>query len=111
MSSVSIVNLNIEKGTNFEETFYFTNDNGSVSNLTNTNIYAKLKKHHSSETSYTFTCSVNLSQGSITLTMNPTVTSTLPSGRCVYDVILQDNTGKRRKLVEGDVLVKDSVSI
>lgn len=110
LMAVVPVNLTIEKGTTFEETFYFTNDDGSVLNLTSSSVSAKLKKHFQSETSYQFTCSVVTAYGAITLTMSSELTSTLPSGRCLYDIVITKD-GKKTKLVEGFMIVKDSISI
>lgn len=111
MAPVVPVNLTIEKGTTFEETFFFDNNDGSNFPLSDTTVVAKLKKHPQSEISYEFNYSIIISQGAITLTMSPDITSTLPSGRCVYDIIVEDSSHKKTKLVEGFIIVKDSVSI
>lgn len=110
MSAVVAENITIDKGTTFEETFYFTNDDGSILNLANNTVTARLRKHPLAETYYTFTCNVTTGQGAITLIMTPAITATLPSGRCVYDIIVTDNQNKKKKLVEGNALVKESVS-
>lgn len=111
MSAISSENITIDKGSTFEETFYFSVDDNSELNLNDVTVIAKLKKHPLSAISYEFTTSVMATQGAITLKMDPEITSTLPSGRCVYDIIIEDAMLKRKKLVEGNVIVKDSVSV
>lgn len=111
MAAVVTVNLTIDKGTTFDETFFFTNDDGTILNLSNTNITAKIKKHSASKIFYSFSVTCTLNLGAITISMAPEVTASLPSGRCVYDVVLQSSNGKKRKLVEGNIIVRDSVSL
>lgn len=111
MSAVVAQNLTIDKGTTFEETFYFTNDDSSVLILNDSVAIAKLRKHPFSETYYSFSCEILELQGAIVLTMDSEITSTLPSGRCVYDIIIEYDGGKMKKLVEGTVIIKESVSI
>jgi hypothetical protein len=110
MASVVAVNLTIDKGTTFEESFFFTNDDGTPLIVTNELITAKLKKHPSSKTSFPFTVNFVEEEDAIVISMASTITSSLPSGRCVYDIIFNNNNGKIKKLVEGNVIVKDSVS-
>jgi hypothetical protein len=111
MAAVSIVNLVIHKGTNFEETFYFTEEDGYGLNLSNTTATARLKKHPSSKNYYSFTTTLTTSNSTIKVGMASTITSTLPSGRCVYDVVLTSSGGVKTKIVEGNVLVQETVSI
>ena len=49
--TVPVVNLRIDKGTNFEATFNVTNADGSAFNLGGYSAAAKLKKHPTSSTS------------------------------------------------------------
>ena len=43
--------------------------------------------------------------------MSSATTATLPSGRCVYDIVLTSSGGIKSKVVEGTVLVQESVSV
>ena len=88
MAAVSQVNLVIPKGVNFEETFFLTAEDGSGLNLTGQSVVAKLKKHSTATTAFS-----------------------LPSGRCVYDIVLTSSGGIKSKVVEGTVLVQESVSV
>lgn len=111
MSAVSIVNLVIHKGTDFEETFYFTAEDGDGLNLLNTTATAKIKKHPASQDSYNFTTALTVSDSSVKVSMADTITSTLPSGRCMYDIVLTGPDGFKTKIVEGNVLVQETISL
>lgn len=111
MAQVSAVNLIIHKGTYFEETFSLTQEDGGGLNLTNTSITAKLRKHSTASTSYPFTTSITVADSTVKVSMASTVTSTLPSGRCVYDVVLTTSGGLKSKVAEGTIIVEDTVSV
>lgn len=111
MAAVSVVNLVIHKGTYFEETFSLTAEDGSGLNLTNSSVTARLKKHPSSDTFYSFSTTLTVADSSIKISMGSTTTSSLPSGRCVYDVMITSSSGFISKVIEGNVLVQESVSV
>lgn len=109
--SVPAVNINIEQGADFASTFTITNSDGSVYNLLNTSATAKLKKFPESETSYSFSTSITVSTGKITLSMTNAVTSTIPSGRYYYDILLTNNvSGLKTRVIQGMALVSASIS-
>lgn len=110
MAAVSVVNLTIHKGTYFEETFLLAAEDGGGLNLTNNTATAKLKKHPGATTSYTFTTTLTVGDSSVKISMSSNITATLPTGRCVYDIILTSSGGIITKVVEGNVLVLESVS-
>lgn len=111
MAAVSIVNLVIHKGTDFEETFYFTAEDGEGLNLLNSTATAKIKKHPASQDSYEFTTTLTIADSTVKVSMADTITSSLPSGRCMYDVVLASPGGFKTKIVEGNVLVQETISI
>lgn len=112
MASVSAVNLVIQKGTYFEETFSLNAEDESGLNLTNQIATAKLKKHPTAGIAYTFSTTVTVNDSTVKISMPSTVTATLPSGRCVYDIILtSSSSGVVSKVVQGDVLVQETVSL
>ena len=113
--AVSSVNITIQKGTNFSETFILFNDDGRLLDLSDftengvLNVIAKLKKYPSSPTSYSFAYSVLLNLSEIEIRMTPEVTATLPTGRCYYDIILsQPNAGDAQLVVQGQALVEET---
>jgi hypothetical protein len=111
MAAVSSVNLIIHKGTYFEETFSLIAEDGLGLNLTNSTVTARLKKHPTAETQYSFSTFLTISDSSVKISMSPQVTSTLPSGRCVYDIILITSTGIISKVAEGTVIVEETISV
>jgi hypothetical protein len=111
MASVSAVNLVIQKGTYFEETFSLAAEDGDGLNLTGNSATAKLKKHPTAGTAYTFGTTITVADSTVKITMSPDITSTLPSGRCVYDLVLTSSGGIVSKVVEGNVIVQESVSV
>lgn len=109
--SVPAVNISIEQGADFASTFTITNSDGSVYNLLNTSATAKLKKFPESETSYSFSTSITVSTGKITLAMANSITSTIPSGRYYYDILLTNNvSGLKTRVIQGMALVSAAVS-
>ena len=111
MAAVSAVNLVIQKGVNFEETFFLTAEDGGGLNLTGQTVVAKLKKHPNATTAFSFSTTVTIGDSSVKITMSGATTATLPSGRCVYDIVLTSSGGIKSKVVEGTVLVQESVSV
>ena len=112
MASVSAVNLVIQKGTYFEETFSLTAEDEGGLNLTNQTATAKLKKHPTAGIAYTFSTTLTIADSTVKISMSPAVTSTLPSGRCVYDLVLTStSSGVISKVVEGNVIVQETVSV
>lgn len=111
MAAVSVVNIVIQKGTDFEETFSLTAEDGLGLNLTGFSATAKLKKHPSSTTSYDFSTVITIVDSTIKIIMSDTVTSTLPSGRCYYDLIITSSGGVVSKVIQGTALVEESVTV
>jgi len=110
--TVPVVNLRIDKGTNFEATFNATNSDGSAFNLNGYIAVAKLKKHPSASTSKSFSVELTASTGEIKITMSSSVTSELSTGINIYDVvIIETSTEEISKVFEGNVTVYPSVSV
>lgn len=111
MAAVSAVNLVIHKGTYFEETFSLSAEDELGLNLTSQTATAKLKKHPTAGIAYTFSTTLTVSDSTVKISMSPQVTATLPSGRCVYDLVLTSSGGVPSKVVEGTAIVEESVSV
>lgn len=110
--SIPAVNLNIEKGTDFEAIFNVSNSDGSVFSLSNYSVSSKIRKHPTAETSKSFSTSITVATGEIKISMASTVTANLSSGRNYYDVMITHNsTGKIQKVFNGTVIVSDTVSL
>lgn len=110
MAAVSVVHLVIQKGTDFEETFALTAEDGGILNLTNQTATAKLRKHPTASTSYSFSTTLTVSDSTVRIAMSDDVTATLPSGRCYYDIVLTSSGGAKTKVLQGNVIVEETVS-
>ena len=108
--AVPAVNIVIENNTSFSTNFKLKKD-GAPLNLTGCTFTSKMKKHHTSTTSYNFTVTPQspLANGIISVGMTTSITSTLSPGRYVYDVLLT-LSGATTKVIEGTVLVKGTAS-
>lgn len=107
--AVPAVNLTIDQGTKFLTSLKIKLDGGAL-NLSGYTFSSKLKKHHAATVSYPFTVSIaSTATGIINLGMASTITSTIPPGRYVYDV-LSTVSGISNKVVEGTVIVKGTAS-
>lgn len=111
MAAVSSVNLVIHKGTYFEETFSLTAEDGLGLNLNGATATAKIKKHPTAGIAYTFATTTTISDSTVKITMSESVTSTLPSGRCYYDLLITSSAGLTSKVLQGNVIVEDTVTI
>ena len=110
--SVPVVNIVIEKGTDFEAIYNVTNSDNSVYSLTGQSATAKIRKHSAATTSKSFAVGITTSTGEVRISMASTITSQLTAGRNYYDVILTNSTsGKITKIFKGDALVYDTVSV
>ena len=109
--AVYVVNLIIDQGTDFEQTFNLSAANGDALNLTNYTASARIRKHSSSKRSYDFTVSfTDRLAGQLKLAMTRDVTKTIKPGRYIYDIFLSDSNSDVTIVVEGQVLVIESAT-
>lgn len=109
--AVPSVNITIEQGTDFTSTFTVANSDSSVYNLYNSTAVAKLRKHHSSTKSYSFTTTITVLTGKIQLDMSSDITKDIEPGRYYYDILLTNtNTGMKTRVIEGMVMVSGGIS-
>jgi len=109
--SVYVRNLVINVGADFSETLELTQTGGNPINLNGFNAASQMRKNPESSSYVGFGISfVNRSQGMINLSLNRTVTSSLKSGRQMYDLMLIKPDGSKVICVEGTVLVRGGIS-
>jgi hypothetical protein len=110
--AVPAINLTIEQGEDFEATFDVLNPDNSTVGLSGYTAVATLRKYPGDIISYSFTTTLTISQGKVTIGMANTVTDSLGPGRHYYDVFLINTSGngKRYKVVEGNVIVNSSAT-
>lgn len=109
--SIYVVNLGIEQGTDFQQTFDLTATNGQPLNLENYSGASQMRKYAGSKKSYTFTFSfTDRGSGQVKLAMTDSQTRDIKPGRYVYDVLLTDPNQEKFRVVEGQVLVRESAT-
>lgn len=110
--AIYISNLTVHTGTDFTQTFVFESEaSNSALDISNYTGSGQIKKYDSSSKAAEFT--LDLSQGStgrLTITMNAATTTNIKPGRYFYDIRLTSDVGKVEKLVEGTLIVKQSVT-
>lgn len=112
--AVPVVNLSIDKGVDFSTNIKLKRD-GAVLDLTGYSFSAKIRKHYGSSSYYHLSVSAvaPFNLGIVKIAMASTVTSTLPTGRYVYDLLIAYNSGVSTvtsKALEGTVIVKGTAS-
>ena len=111
MATVRAVNLTIQKGTYFEETFSLAAEDGLGLNLTNITATSKLRKYPTAGLAYTFSTTTTVSDSTVKISMTSDKTADLPSGRCYYDVLITSSGGVVSKVLEGNAMVEETASL
>lgn len=106
-----VINITIEQGEDFSANYTILNPDGSVPSLANYTVVGTLKKHPGASTGYSFTTSLTVLSGTITISLSNSVTKTLTPGRHYYDLFLISPGGSRSKVFEGNVLVNPSATL
>ena len=102
-------NLVIHTGTDFEQVFVLADDSGPFE-LNGYIAIAKMKRTGSSLTSTSFTTTVtDISNGKVKIALTATETRDLTPGRYLYDLLLYKD-GQNTKVLEGEVIIKKSVT-
>jgi hypothetical protein len=105
----------MDKGTSFTEQIVLSDDYNVPYNLTYFTVasYAR-QSYTSTNVAIRFVSTISdASNGVITLTANSAVTSNVvPNnvGKLVYDVVLTDNTGRKTRVLEGQIFVSPNVT-
>lgn len=104
------VNIVIDQGTDFATTVSLTNAEGAQLDLTGMSAASQIRKTYSSSNSTAFTTALANNNGTLTLSLNNSVTSSLSAGRYVYDVELTDASSVKSRILEGMVTVTPEVT-
>jgi hypothetical protein len=108
----TISNLFVDQGSDFTTTVTVNDASGSALDLTNFTALAKMRKTYQSATATTFTSAFasDRTTGQITISLTDVQTTTLESGRYVYDMVITAADGTKTRVVEGIATVNPSVS-
>ena len=104
------VNIVIDQGTDFATTVSLTNAEGAQLDITGMSAASQIRKTYYSSNSTAFTTALANNNGTLTLSLNNSVTSSLSAGRYVYDVELTDASSVKSRILEGMVTVTPEVT-
>ncbi len=109
--AVAAVNLTVDKGTDFTVSLKIKTD-GSAVNLSGYGFSCVMRKHYSAAVGYGISVSVvnPSTSGVVKLQLHKSVTSAIPVGRYVYDLLITNPIGDVTKSAEGNILVKGTSS-
>lgn len=103
----------LEQGTTFTSQITLTDSDGTPYNLSDFIIASQARRsYYSSNTSIVFSVEVtDANNGIITLSANSAVTSNVPAGKLVYDVIIKDIASNNvTRILEGQIFVSPAVT-
>lgn len=106
----SKANITIDQGTTFSTDLTLTDEFGDNLDLTGYTANSQMRKWYTSSTvTATFVADVNVQTAAVTLSLTPTQTANIVSGRYVYDVEITNGVTTSR-IVEGIVTVTPQVT-
>lgn len=108
-----IADIAIYTGTDFTQTFVLEDvQSNALKDLSGYTGCSSMRRYESSSVAASFTVdfSTDRTDGKVILTMLESTTSTLKPGKYFYDLVLQDSSGEKTRVVEGTVTVKRAVT-
>jgi len=111
--AIFVANLTVNQGANFYQTFNLSNSIGDTSfDLAGYTIDARMKKHAAAVGFTSFTSTIeNTSNGTISLSLTSAQTAALKPGRYIYDIVIESSGGFKSRAIEGNVLVREGVTV
>jgi len=107
----NVFNVFIDQGSTYTVTVEVTDSGGSQFDLTDYTAESQIRKTYtSSAVTASFTTSLNVGAGTVTLSMTDDTSSTVPAGRYVYDCIITDQSGVKTRILEGQATVTPGVT-
>lgn len=108
MSASQVINLVLEQGADFEDTFTVRDSDGLVIDMSGYSAEAQMRRHHESNSYHSF--AVNTTSTGLKLSMSATATADVEPGQWVYDVVVTSTANVISKPVSGKVNVKPLVT-
>jgi hypothetical protein len=105
--AVPAVNIVIEKGADYFATFTITKPDGTAYDLSDSSALSTLRKYPESDTiSATFSSTITVATGKVTVSLGNTITSDLDMGRYYYNIVVTNNNSlKKTRVIEGMAIV------
>lgn len=110
--AVYVNNITINIGETFSQQLSILDSTGDSLDLTGYAASSAIRKHAESNTK-TADFNVGITsaiEGLITISLGSTITSSIKSGRYVYDVLLIDSSNKKSIVVEGSILARTGIT-
>lgn len=102
--------LDIDQGSDFVTEMTLENDDGTPMNLSGFTVHSQFRKSYDSTTGYDFVTNINsATTGKFTLSLSGITSSTIKSGRYLYDVEIYNNVSKTR-VVEGVITLNPEIT-
>lgn len=105
------LNIQINKGTDFEKNLELKNADKTPFDLSGYTGVSRVRKFPEAKVSHSFTVGITSSTGVISLAMTVGVTTAITDGRNYYDVVVTSGLGTVSKVFEGSVMVFPTVSV
>lgn len=104
--------LMIDQGSDFDLTLFIIDDSTNLkANVSGYLIRSKLKKNYTANTYANFTTTIiNGTEGIINISMNAHSTSAMKAGRYLFDVEVEDRTGRVTRILEGIATITPEVT-
>lgn len=107
----AISNLYVDQGADFSSIVTVISGDGTRLNLDGYTVKSQMRKSYRSSKFHNFTASVfDAPTGRIRLQLSAAQTEIMQAGRWLYDVEITDQTGKKRRVVEGIVVVSPEIT-
>lgn len=103
--------LEIDQGSTFKYEVSLTASNGSAYDLSGHTFAAQMKKNYSTSTvAATFTVATTGVPGEIQISLTDEQTAALKAGRYVFDILIENSSNEKFRVVEGIITVTPSVT-
>ena len=103
--------LDIDQGSDFISDIELENDDSTPMNLNGFTAYSQFRKSYGSVIAYSFNATiVNYTQGIIRLSLPGLTSSSIKSGRYLYDVEIVAANGSKTRVVEGILTINPEIT-
>lgn len=103
-----VINLVMEQGSTFVETFTIRDSNGSIVDMSSYSVSGQMRRHHESETYHAFTA--NGTSSGISISMTTAQTSNVDPGWWVYDVEAISTANVTSRPISGKISVRPQIT-
>lgn len=105
-------NIVIDQGADFTAEIVLLDTDGEPYDLTDHVITASMRKNYTSSVSVDFECSPRnpATTGQLFMSLDDSVTSEIEPGRYLYDVVVEDLSGVRTRVVEGIATITPGIT-